>query len=76
MTAHHHQPRVPADWPVRPIRANAHRLRATATDLATCGTCGRSWDDGVVTGMTPTPSARCPFEYFHPGMPRTIVTGA
>ena len=31
-------------------------------DPATCGSCGRTWDDGHVTGVTPTPSARCPFE--------------
>jgi hypothetical protein len=28
----------------------------------TCGTCGRSWDDSIITGVTPTPSGRCPFE--------------
>ena len=33
--------------------------------LATCGSCGLTWDDGVITSMTPTPSGRCPFEYFH-----------
>lgn len=31
-------------------------------DIATCGSCGRSWDDSIVTGITPAPSARCPFE--------------
>lgn len=35
------------------------------SDVMSCGTCGRSWDDAVVTGVTPTPSARCPFEYDH-----------
>lgn len=35
-------------------------------DVATCGACGRSWDDAVSTAITPTPSARCPFEYDHP----------
>ena len=34
-------------------------------DIATCGHCGRSWDDGLITGITPTPSGRCPFEYDH-----------
>lgn len=34
-------------------------------DLATCGTCGLTWDDGKVTSITPAPSARCPFEWFH-----------
>lgn len=34
-------------------------------DIATCGACGLSWDDAIVTSWTPAPSARCPFEYFH-----------
>lgn len=34
---------------------------------ATCGTCGRTWDDSISTStsVTPAPSARCPFEYYH-----------
>lgn len=31
----------------------------------TCGTCYRTWDDGVSTALTPTPSGRCPFEHMH-----------
>lgn len=31
----------------------------------TCGHCGRTWDDAVITAWTPTPSGRCPFEYDH-----------
>lgn len=34
--------------------------------LATCGTCGQTWDDAVITGITPAPAARCPFEDEHP----------
>lgn len=34
-------------------------------DVVTCGHCGLSWDDSIPTEWTPTPSARCPFEYFH-----------
>jgi hypothetical protein len=34
-------------------------------DVATCGTCHRSWDDARVTGITPAPGARCPFEALH-----------
>lgn len=52
--------RIPHDYPVQPLADNA-----TAKDRATCGTCGLSWDDGKVTGMTPAPAGRCPFEYFH-----------
>lgn len=33
--------------------------------IATCGLCGRSWNDAAVSSRTPTPSARCPFEYHH-----------
>lgn len=51
---------VPDDYPVRPLADDE-----SAEDRVTCGTCGRSWDDAVVTGMTPAPSARCPFEAFH-----------
>jgi len=38
----------------------------TFRDPVTCGTCRRKWDDAVVTGWTPAPSARCPFEHLHP----------
>lgn len=51
---------IPAHWPVRPIRPVPGDL-----EVMTCGTCGRSWDDAVVTEMTPAPSGRCPFEPFH-----------
>ena len=34
-------------------------------DTMTCGTCGMSWNDALSTSYTPTPSARCPFEYVH-----------
>lgn len=51
--------KIPPDFPVRPTS------RAAARDPVTCGECGLTWDDAVVTGMTPAPSGRCPFEYFH-----------
>jgi hypothetical protein len=41
------------------------RTGAHLADIATCGTCGRSWDDSHASGVTPTPSGRCPFEYSH-----------
>ena len=34
-------------------------------DIATCGHCGRSWNDAAPSIWTPTPSGRCPFEYEH-----------
>lgn len=52
--------KVTADFPVKPLSQNDK-----AEDRATCGHCGRSWDDGKVTSMTPAPSGRCPFESFH-----------
>lgn len=54
-------PSVPSGWPVQPIEQD-RRVK----NLCTCLTCGRSWDDGVSTSITPAPSGRCPFEYFHP----------
>lgn len=55
-------PPVPPDFPVQPLTPDQAGL---ATDPATCGECGRTWDDAVSTGMTPVPSGRCPFEHFH-----------
>lgn len=52
--------RVPSDFPVKPLKRGDK-----AVDRATCGTCGRSWDDAIPTSYTPAPSARCPFEAFH-----------
>jgi hypothetical protein len=36
--------------------------------LAECGTCERGWNDALVTAVTPTPAARCPYEYEHGNM--------
>jgi hypothetical protein len=51
---------IPDDYEVRPVDAAAPGSRIT-----TDGYCGLSWDDAVVTSMTPAPSGRCPFEPFH-----------
>lgn len=51
---------IPADFVPQPLQPGQ-----AAKDRVTCGHCGLSWDDGVSTGRTPTPSGRCPFEYFH-----------
>ena len=50
--------RVPADFPVRPEPQGAH--------TTTCNACHLSWDDSIVTGYTPAPAGRCPFEAYHP----------
>jgi hypothetical protein len=52
--------KVPDDFPVKVLGPDDG-----ATDLKTCGGCGRSWDDAVSTTYTPAPAARCPFEYYH-----------
>jgi hypothetical protein len=52
------------DRGVRYVEAGAPAPRSFA-DPVTCGTCGRTWDDKVPTGVTPAPAARCPFEYDH-----------
>lgn len=57
---------IPKDWPVQPVNRNeiGHNAKLDV-DIATDGYCGLSWDDGIITSMTPAPSARCPFEAFH-----------
>lgn len=51
---------IPSDFPVQPARPGD-----IASGPSTCGYCGLSWDDSVVTSLTPAPSGRCPFEHFH-----------
>lgn len=68
-------PDVPAGWPVVALPQDY----PDANTLATCGTCGRSWDDDIITSMTPAPGARCPFEPFHvedapaPALPAWVI---
>jgi hypothetical protein len=58
-------------WPEDVVAVEAGARRSydadgrPVVDLATCGTCGRTWDDALVTSVTPAPSGRCPFEYEH-----------
>jgi len=52
--------KIPKNFEVKPLKKGQNAQRK-----ATCGTCGLSWDDGIATTMTPVPSGRCPFEYFH-----------
>lgn len=59
------------EFPVKELITEEEKQNAKS--LATCGNCGRSWDDAVVTSMTPAPSARCPFEYFHADTPEYEV---
>jgi hypothetical protein len=51
---------IPPTFEIQPLKDGE-----PATARATCGTCGRSWDDGKTTAYTPAPSGRCPFEAFH-----------
>lgn len=59
-TATKRHERIPRDFEVRPLKPGQQ-----AEDRCTCGHCGLSWDDAIVTSYTPAPSARCPFEEFH-----------
>ncbi len=43
-------------------RTGRERVRE---EWCTCGTCGRDWNEAYITGRTPAPSARCPFEDEH-----------
>lgn len=43
--------------------ADAYLREHPNADIVTDGYDGRMWDDSVVTGWTPAPSARSPFEY-------------
>ncbi len=56
-----HDP-IPADYPVQPIRRPRKGKQAS---FSTCGYCGLSWDDDLITSITPTPAGRCAFEPFH-----------
>ncbi|WP_280426781.1 hypothetical protein [Nocardia carnea] len=61
---------------VEVLNHKLYRARDPSADIATCGACGRSWDDSVVTAWTPTPDARCPFEYEHdeaPTFPASVL---
>ena len=33
--------------------------------MSECGTCGFTWNDARISGVTPAPGARCPVEYEH-----------
>jgi hypothetical protein len=55
--------KVPKDFEVKQLRSK--KQKDNAKDLCSCGSCGRSWDDGICTSMTPTPAGRCPFEHYH-----------
>ena len=38
---------------------------AERVNVLTCGYCEKSWNDAAVSGRTPVPSGRCPFEDDH-----------
>ncbi len=47
------------------VETGRTRLVPPSRSIATCGHCGRSWDDSIPTHLTPVPAGRCPFEYSH-----------
>lgn len=57
--------RVHANGVIEVLDVDAYGAKTPGHAVATCGTCGRSWEDSHVTGVTPVPSGRCPFEYDH-----------
>jgi hypothetical protein len=65
-------PIIPEDFPVKVLKFGGEAV-AHATQ---CGTCHRFWDDSVSTSMTPVPSGRCPFEYFHADTDALLVFAA
>jgi len=34
-------------------------------NMATCGECGKTWNDALISSRTPAPSGRCPYESIH-----------
>lgn len=60
-------PEVPYDYPVEELYHGDN-----PPGKMTCGTCDRSWDDSIATGMTPTPAGHCPFEAYHDNRHWTI----
>lgn len=58
-------PSAPGARGIENYRHDAHGNKVH--DATTCGTCGRTWHDGLITSITPTPSGRCPWEYLHEG---------
>ena len=57
---------VTHDTGVREVfKPAAYEVQYPDAQIATCGHCGRSWDDSLSTAWTPAPSGRCPFEYEH-----------
>ena len=54
---------IPKNFEVQPLKLGQEAKNPK--DRCTCGYCGLSWDDGISTQWTPTPSGRCPFEYYH-----------
>ena len=47
------------------FQKGAERAEGERAQWTQCGTCGRWWDDSLITSITPTPAGRCPFEYEH-----------
>jgi len=61
-----HRDKYPdGDHDLPDFQKGARRAEGTKPDWCQCIACGRWWDDSIITGITPTPSGRCPFEYDH-----------
>lgn len=62
------------DWELD-AKEQRDEMGALVAEMTTCGTCGRTWNDALITGRTPAPSSRCPFEDVHPVEGVESVTG-
>ena len=60
-------PNAPLTEALRDASHYGARLGWDGVSTAVCGTCHESWDDALVSSITPAPSARCPFEHEHGG---------
>lgn len=58
-------PETPVLTPVPGAQVRLDDNGNPIVEVATCGACGRSWNDAAVSAVTPVPAGRCPFEYEH-----------
>lgn len=63
-----HLPKLPAHARIsvqNGARAVKDEHGKTVVDKVQCGTCGRVWNDALISARTPTPAGRCPYEAWH-----------
>lgn len=60
--------------PVAGAEVRYDETGAEIVEVATCGHCGRSWNDAAISSRTPVPSGRCPFEAEHESPDFTLIS--